>query len=51
MESVQIVKRIAPVVLAPALELPARERRLQLAHRFAEREREDMPEPKLPALA
>lgn len=49
--AVQVVKRITPVVLAPALELPARERRLKLAHRLAEREREDVPEPKLPALA
>ena len=51
MESVQIVKRITPVVLAPALELAARERRLKLAERLAEREREDMPEPQIPALA
>ena len=49
--AVQIVKRITPVVLTPALELPARERRLKLAHRLAEREREDVPEPQLPALA
>ena len=49
--AVQIVKRIPAVVLAPALELPARERRLQLADRLAEREREDMPEPQFPALA
>ena len=51
MESVQIVKRITPVVFAPALELAARERRLKLADRLPEREREDMPEPQLPALA
>ena len=51
MESVQIVKRITPVVFEPALELAARERRLKLAERLAEREREDMPEPQIPALA
>ena len=51
MESVQIVKRIPAVVLAPALELPARERRLKLADGLSEREREDMPEPQFPALA
>jgi len=48
--AVEIVERVVSVELAPGCELALRDAGLQLADGFAEREGEDVPEPRLAAL-